>query len=201
MICERRLAATRWPSREIVGDRSQGVQLAVSTGGLPLLGERVRPRSGRGEAERAAAVHYRDRWCGDPLSPRAIPTRGCIAADHDARLARFGHRDARLHRSAHGSDHVRRDGRGCVSPRAAVAARLWLLGRAGRGRLGPRPHRTGVGRADAPSRLHRLRGAGRRRRCRRHGCNGAPGTRGAARYPYQLARARAERPRRPAVGH
>ena len=37
----RRIAATRWPSRELVGDRSQGVQLATMQALAPLLGERT----------------------------------------------------------------------------------------------------------------------------------------------------------------
>ena len=42
----RRIAATRWPTRELVDDRSQGVQLAVAAGARPLLGDRVRPGAG-----------------------------------------------------------------------------------------------------------------------------------------------------------
>ena len=46
----RRIAAMRWPSRELVADRSQGVQLATPAGARPLLGHRVRlaqvPRPG-----------------------------------------------------------------------------------------------------------------------------------------------------------
>ena len=38
-----------------------------------------------------------------------------------------------------------------------------LSARAGRARLGPGPDRTGLGRAHAPTRLHPLRGSGRRR--------------------------------------
>ena len=38
----RRIAATRWPSRELVADRSQGVQLDDAPGARALLGDRVR---------------------------------------------------------------------------------------------------------------------------------------------------------------
>ena len=34
----RRIAATRWPTKELVDDRSQGVQLAALQGGRALLG-------------------------------------------------------------------------------------------------------------------------------------------------------------------
>jgi hypothetical protein len=51
--------------------------------------------------------------------------------------------------------------RGRVRPGHPVAARLWLLLRAGRDRLGPRPHRARLGGADAPARLHPLRRPGR----------------------------------------
>src|SRR4029079_11198021 len=49
-----------------------------------------------------------------------------------------------------------------VPPRAAVLARLRLLGRADRAWLGVRPHGTRLGGADAPPRLHPLRRPGRR---------------------------------------
>ena len=67
----RRIGATRWPSRELVADRSQGVQLAT-------LQELARywldeyDWRGRGAAERAAAVRHRDRRRGHPLHPRQV---------------------------------------------------------------------------------------------------------------------------------
>ena len=45
----RRIAATRWPSRELVADRSQGVQSGHDAGARPLLGHRVRLAQGRGQ--------------------------------------------------------------------------------------------------------------------------------------------------------
>ena len=78
------------------------------------------------------------------------PYAGRHAAGHHARLARLDHRAARGHRPAHRPGRARRACRGRVRPGAAVAARLRLLCRAGRGRLGPRPHRRSLGRADAP---------------------------------------------------
>ena len=36
----RRVEATRWPSEELVDDRSQGVQLATITGSSPATGRR-----------------------------------------------------------------------------------------------------------------------------------------------------------------
>ena len=92
--------------------------------------------------------------------------------------------------TAHGGQR-----RGRVPSRPAVAARLRLLGRAGRDRLGPRPHRAGLGGADAPPRLHPLRRPGRRRRRRRHRRDGPPGARGPDRHPHQPARAGAGRRR------
>ena len=68
----RRIEATRWPSKELVKDRSQGVQLET-------LQELARYwvtdyDLGRVEAqaERASAVHDRDRRDRDPLHPRAL---------------------------------------------------------------------------------------------------------------------------------
>ena len=121
------------------------------------------------------------------------------AADHDARLARLGHRAARDRRPAHRPDRARRQRRGRVPPGAAVPARLRLLRRADRARLGSRPRRARLGGADAPPRLHPLRRPGRRRGRRRHRRDGPPGARRAARHPHQPARRGAGR-RRPAAG-
>ena len=46
----RRIAETRWPTKELVDDRSQGVQLAAMKALARVLGERVRLRAGRGNA-------------------------------------------------------------------------------------------------------------------------------------------------------
>ena len=189
----RRIAGTRWPSKELVADRSQGVQLATAAGARPLLGDRVRLRAGRGAPERAAPVHDRDRWRGRPLHPRQVVARQRAAADHDPRLAGLGDRDDRRGRPADRPDRARRQRRGCLPPRTALPARVRLLGRAGRDRLGSWPDRTGLGRAHAPSRLHPLRRPGRRRRRRRHRRDGPPGTRGADRHPHEPARAGARR--------
>ena len=146
-------------------------------GARGLLGERVRLRACGGAAQRAAAVHDRDRRGRDPLHPRQVAARERVAADHDPRLARLGHRAARDRRPADRPDRARRHPRGRIPPGAAVPARLRVLERADRARLGRRPHRTRVGGADAPPRLHPLRRPGRRRGCPRHGPDGPPGGR------------------------
>ena len=101
-----------------------------AAGARALLGDRLRLAQGRGEAQRAAAVHDRDRRGRHPLHPREVAARERVAADHDARLARLGHRAARDRRPAHRPDRARRTRRGRVRPRAAVPARLRLLRRA-----------------------------------------------------------------------
>ena len=130
-------------------------------GAAPVLGDRVRRTAGRIPAERAAAVHHRDRRRGHPLRARQVRAPGRAAADHDPRLAGLGHRDARLRRPAHRPHRARRHRRGRVPPRAAVTARVRLLGRAGRDRVGSRPYRAGMVGAHAPARLRPLRGPGR----------------------------------------
>ena len=69
------------------------------------------------QAERAAPVHDRDRRGRDPFHPCSLRARGCAAAGDDARLARLGHRAARVDRAAHRSDRARRSGRGRVPSR------------------------------------------------------------------------------------
>ena len=171
-----------------------GCAVGGASGARALLGVGARLAQDRGEAERAAAVHDRDRRRGDPLHPRQVRARERAAADHDARLARLRCRAARLRRPADRPDRARRQRRGRLPSRAALSARVRALRRAGRGGLGPRPDGAGLGRADAPTRLHPLRGPGRRRgrRCHRH--DGSPGTRGAGRHPHEPARAGAGRP-------
>ena len=171
-----------------------------AAGARALLGDRLRLAQGRGEAQRAAAVHDRDRRRRHPLHPRELAARERVAADHDPRLARLGHRAARDRRPAHRSDRARRTRRGRLRPRAAVHSRLRLLRRADRPRLGPGPRRARMGGADASARLHPLRRPGRRRRCLHHRRDGPPGTRGAGRHPYQLAGDWSGR-RRPPVRH
>ena len=104
-----RIAATRWPSRSSSTIRSQGVQLATMQ-----------------ELARYWATDYDWRKCeatlnalpqftteidgrGHPLHPREVAARERVAADHDARLARLGHRAARDRRPADRPDRARRD--------------------------------------------------------------------------------------------
>ena len=189
----RRIAATRLALQGARRRSVAGRAVGDDSGARALLGDRLRLAQGRGEAQRLAAVHDRDRRRGHPLHPRQVVARERATADHDPRLARLRHGDDRLRRPADGPDRARRQRRGCLPPRAALPARVRLLGRAGRGRLGPGPDRTGLGRAHAPPRLHPLRGPGRRRGRRRHRRDGPPGTRGADRHPHEPARAGAER--------
>ena len=77
-------------------------------GARPLLGDRLRLAQVRSEAERAPAVHHRDRRRRHPLHPREVAARERDAADHHARLARLGHRAARGRRPAHRPDRARR---------------------------------------------------------------------------------------------
>ena len=69
----RRLAATRWPTRELVADRSQGVQLATMQELTRYWATGDDWARVRGQAQRAAAVHDRDRRRGHPLHPRRSP--------------------------------------------------------------------------------------------------------------------------------
>ncbi len=115
----RRIAATRWPTRELAADRSHGVQLATIQE-LARYWTTDHDWRLRGDAERAAAVHLPDRRAGRPLHPRHVAARECAAADHHARLARLGPRVARGHRPAHRPDRAWRLRRGRVRLGAAV---------------------------------------------------------------------------------
>ena len=69
-------------------------------GARALLGDRLRLAQGRGEAERPAAVHDRDRRAGHSFHPRPLEACERAAAHRHARLARLDHRAAEDHRSA-----------------------------------------------------------------------------------------------------
>ena len=118
----RRISATRWPERETVDDDSQGRAARDHAGARALLGDGLRLEQVRGEAERPAELHDRDRRAGHPLHPRPLAARGRAAAHRHARLARLDHRAAEDHRAAHGSHGARRQRGGrlpCGDPLAA----------------------------------------------------------------------------------
>ena len=189
----RRIAATRWPSKELVEDRSQGVQLATLRELARYWADDYDWR--RCEAKLNALPQFTTEIDGVDVHFIHVksPSRGRFAADHHARLARLGHRDAGGRRPAHRPHRARRERRGRLRPRAAVPARLRLLRRAEGDRLGPRPDGAGLGGADESPRLHPLRRPGRRRGRRRHRRDGPPGAGWAGRPPHQPARAGAER--------
>ena len=67
-----RIAATRWPTKELVEDRSQGVQLATLRELARYWSTEYDWRKCEATTERAAAVHDRDRRGRDPLHPRQV---------------------------------------------------------------------------------------------------------------------------------
>ena len=185
----RSLLSTRWPSKELVEDRSQGVQLATMQALARYWANRVRLAQGRGEAQRAAAVHDRDRRGRDPLHPRRSPhedalplimTHGWPGSVIEL-LETIG---PLTDPTAHGG--TREDAFHLVLPSlpgygfSSEPTELgWDAGRTAR-----------VGGADAPPRLHPLRRPGRRRGCPRHGPDGPPGGRGFGRLPPEPAHGR-----------
>ena len=78
---------------------------------------------------------------GHPLHPRPVAARGRAAADHDPRLARLGHRAARVDRAADRPDGARRN---APRTRSTSCCRrcpgYGFSGRAGGARLGLGPH-------------------------------------------------------------
>ena len=70
----RRINATRWPERETVADQSQGVQLATMQRLARYWATDYDWRKCRGETERPAALHHRDRWAGHSFHSRSFET-------------------------------------------------------------------------------------------------------------------------------
>ena len=168
----RRVNATRWPERETVTDDSQGVRLAMMQDLARYWGTRLRLGQVRGEAERPAELHDRDRRAGHPFHSRPLPARGRAAADRHARVAWLDHRAAEDHRAAHQSHRARRERIGRVPSGDSLAAGLRVLRQADHHRVGSRPHRTCLGRADEAPRIHPVRRPGRRLGRGRHADDG-----------------------------
>ena len=157
----RRLEGTRWPTRELVGDRSQGVQLAA----MQALC-------------RYWATEYDARRVASRLNALPQFTTEIDGVDIHFVHVKSEHPDALPLIMTHGwpgsvvemldsvgpltdPDGARRHRCRRVPPRAALAARVRLLRGAGRARVGPRPDRAGLGGAHAPARVRPLRGPGR----------------------------------------
>ena len=70
----RRISATRWPERETVTDESQGVPLATMQELAHYWATDYDWRKMRGETERSAAIHDRDRWARHSFHSRSFET-------------------------------------------------------------------------------------------------------------------------------
>jgi hypothetical protein len=121
----RQITATRYPSMELVADRSQGVQLATTQALARFWVTKYDWRACEARLKRAAAVQDRDRRPGHPPHPRALAPPGRAAAGRvrpgaavDSRLRllgraegdRLGHSPYGRRRSAtHSSWKDRRD--------------------------------------------------------------------------------------------
>ena len=87
-----RVGSMRWPSKELVTDRSQGVQLATIQELVRYWGTDYDWHRCAARAQRTAAVQDRDGRRGHPLHPCEVTAPRGAAAHHDARLARIGRR-------------------------------------------------------------------------------------------------------------
>ena len=194
----RRVNATRWPERETVTDDSQGVRLAMMQELARYWGTDY--DWGTCEAKLNALPHFMTEIDGLDIHFIHVRSqhRGRAAADRHARVARLDHRAAEDHRAAHQSHGAWRERGRRVPPGDPLAAGPRVLRQADRHRLGSRPHRTCLGRADEAPGIHPVRRAGRRLGRGRHADDGYTGRAGAARHPLQHARYRAGRhqPRR-----
>jgi len=104
----RRIAATRWPSAELVTDSSQGVQSKM----LQKLAHYWEKEHDWRRVEKKLNALPQFSTTIDGLDIHFIHVKSrhkdAMPLHHHARLARVGHRDARRDRSAHGPDCVRR---------------------------------------------------------------------------------------------
>ena len=165
-------------------------------GARAVLGDRLRLAQVRGETERPAELHHRDRRARHPLHPRSLPARGRAAADRHAWVAGLDHRAAEDHRAAHQSHGARRERIGRVPSGDPLAAGPRVLRQADEHGLGSRSHRASVGGADEAARLRPVRGPGRRLGRGGHADDGHSGRPGVARDSFQYAGYRPGRARR-----
>ncbi len=70
----RRINATKWPERETVADAIARRAVGDDSGTRALLGHGLRLAQVRGETERPAAIHDRDRWARHAFHPRSLET-------------------------------------------------------------------------------------------------------------------------------
>ena len=171
----RRINATKWPERETVTDASQGVQLATMQAlarywttdydwrkieaKLNALPQFITEIDGldihfihvRSKHEKALPLIVTHGWPGSIIEQMKII-------------------DPLTDPTAHGGERIGRFPSG-----DSLDAGLWVFGQADHARLGPRPHRTRLGRADEAPRIHAICGTGRRLGRGYHGSNGRTG--------------------------
>ena len=122
-----RIAATRWPTRELVDDRSQGVQLATTKALADFWENEYDWREC--EARLNALPQFKTEIDGVDIHFIHVRSQheDALPLIMTPRLARLGRRAARDRRPAHRPDRARRQRGGRVPPGAAVSARLRVL--------------------------------------------------------------------------
>ena len=122
----------RWPDRETVDDRTQGVQLATMEALARHWATDYDWR--RVEARLQALPQFLTEIDGVDIHFIHVRSKheGALPDHHDARLAGLDHRAAEDHRPAHRPDRARRERGGCVRRDHPVAAGTRVLGQADR---------------------------------------------------------------------
>ena len=88
----RRINATRWPTRELVTDDTQGVQLATTQALARYWGTDYDWRKCEAKLNAIPQFMTEDRRARHSFHPRSFEARKCVAAHHHARVARLDHR-------------------------------------------------------------------------------------------------------------
>jgi hypothetical protein len=104
----RRIAATRWPSRETVADESQGVRLATMQQLARYWMTDYDWRKAEAKLNALPQFVTTIDGGGHPFDSRAFQACQRAAAHRHARLARLGHRAPRVRRAAYEPDSARR---------------------------------------------------------------------------------------------
>ena len=159
----RRINMTRWPERETVADAVARSATRDHTGARALLGDRIRLAQVRGETERPAAISSPRSMGWTFISftfVRSMKMRLPLIVTHGwpgSIIEQMKIIDPLTNPTAHGGSAS--DAFDVVIPSMPGYG---FSGKPTDDRLGPRPHRACLGRADEAPRIHEIRGARRR---------------------------------------
>ena len=149
----RRIAATKWPERELVSDATQGVQLATMQKLAHYWATDYDWRKAEAKLNSYPQFVTEHRRSRHPFHSRSFEKSERSAGHRHARMARLDHRAVEDHWSAHRSDGAWWKSGRRVRRCHSLAAGLRVFRKADSNRLGSPARRARLGRSDEPPRI------------------------------------------------